>query len=57
MLFVDEMLEFEKVTMAFYYDEKRLQLGNCLGFNYNQETHCHICKKPFDIDNTENLRD
>ena len=56
-LFVHEMVEFENVEMGFYYDDKSMQCDNWLAFNYNAETVCHICKKPFNTDDTEKVRD
>ena len=37
--FVDEMMDFEKDAMAFYYDEKRLQWEARLAYDINYETH------------------
>ena len=56
-LFVHEMIELENDAMGFYYEEKRLQWDNWLAFNYNQETQCHICRKPFNTDHTDKVRD
>ena len=51
------MMEFENVATGFYYDEKRLKWAIWLAFNYNQETHCHMCNKRFNIDHTDEIRD
>ena len=55
--FVDEMRQFEKEAMGFYYDEKRLQWDNQQIFYWTNETHCHICKKPFNTDHSDKVRD
>ena len=55
--FVDEMRDFEKDAMAFYYDEKRLQCDALLAYEFNYEMRCHICKKPFNADHTDKVRE
>ena len=54
---ISELRAFESKAMAFYYDEKRLQLDDWLAYNFNQEIQCHICQKPFNTDHSDKVSD
>ena len=41
---IEELLEFEKQAMSFYYEEKRLEWNDALDYEFRTATHCHICK-------------
>ena len=55
--FIQEMQDFAKEAMTFYFKEKRLQWDNWVAFTDNQETQFHICDKPFNAKQTDKVRD
>ena len=55
--FVDQMRSLVKDAIAFYYDKKRLQWDARLAYEFNYETRCHICNKPFNTDHSDKVRD
>ena len=54
---ISELRAFQTKAMAFYYEEKRLQLDDLLAYNFNQEIQCYICQKPFNTDHSDKVRD
>ena len=48
---------FEKKAMQFYYDDKRLQWDARLAYEFNYDTQCHICHKPFNTNHSDKVRD
>ena len=54
---IAELMEFEKKAMKFYYDEERLQWNARLASEFNYETLCHICHKPFNTNHSDKVRD
>ena len=47
----------ERVAMGFYFEDQRGQWDYGIAYLDNLETHCHICKKPFNIYCYDRVRD